>query len=326
MNGESMTGERRGIAGRPFRYPEAPWEPGPAASGGLFRELGAQRAVSRNGAAGVAVEEEEALAGEESSVDVAQVSVPLRYEYRIEPGFEAEMEDEETEQADPTCSGGAVGDRERVSPSATQEERDRHFRELLASECARAEENGRRLGMEAGRMQGRKEGREEATEQLRCGAEAERKRLAEQTAALLRGFDVAREADIERLQEESARLALAIAARILRREAETDPLLLTRAVRVALGQLAASKAVRLRVPAENLALWQEALTHLPNLALRPEVVGDAELAAGDCRVETELGNADLGIDAQIEVLERVFFASGGRRTADDWQRLVRSET
>ena len=36
------------------------------------------------------------------------------------------------------------------------------------------------------------------------------------------------------------KLALAIAARILRREAQTDPLLLTGAVRVALGQLAAT--------------------------------------------------------------------------------------
>ncbi len=35
------------------------------------------------------------------------------------------------------------------------------------------------------------------------------------------------------------KLALAVAARILRREAQMDPLLLTGAVRVALGQLAA---------------------------------------------------------------------------------------
>jgi flagellar assembly protein FliH len=321
MSGESMASETRGVAGRPFRYPEAPWAPGPAASGALFREIGARTAASENGVVNELVD------GEENSGSATQLSIPLRYEYRIEPGFEGELDGEgcdSGEDAESTGGDGTEQGRERASQAVTEGEKDRHFRELLASECAKAEEKGRRLGVEMGLTQGRREGREETMEQLRGGAETERKRLAGQTAALLRGFAEAREADIERLEEESARLALAIAARILRREAQTDPLLLTGAVRVALGQLAGSKAVRLHVPVADLALWQEALAHMPNLALRPDVIGDPVLALGDCCVETELGTADLGLDTQIEVLERGFFAAGGSRSADERQELARS--
>ena len=56
----------------------------------------------------------------------------------------------------------------------------------------------------------------------------------------------------EAVEHEVVKLALAVAARILRREAQMDPLLLTGAVRVALGQLSASTQVRSRVPAADL--------------------------------------------------------------------------
>ena len=67
------------------------------------------------------------------------------------------------------------------------------------------------------------------------------------------------------------KLALAVAARILRREAQMDPLLLTGAVRVALGQLAGSSEVRLRVPAAEPDLWNETIALVPNLAMKPAV-------------------------------------------------------
>ncbi len=72
------------------------------------------------------------------------------------------------------------------------------------------------------------------------------------------------------------KLALAVAARILRREAQMDPLLLTGAVRVALGQLAASSEVRLLVPPAKLDLWTETIALVPNLALKPVVAQGTE--------------------------------------------------
>ena len=108
-------------------------------------------------------------------------------------------------------------------------------------------------------------------------------------------------------------LALAVAARILRREAQMDPLLLTGAVRVALGQLSGSTEVRVRVPASDLAFWKETLAVLPNLRVKPEVVVGEGMRLGDCVIETELGSVDLGIRAQLGEIERGFFRPRGRR-------------
>jgi flagellar assembly protein FliH len=108
-----------------------------------------------------------------------------------------------------------------------------------------------------------------------------------------------------------ARLALAVAARILRREAQMDPLLLTGAVRVALGQLSDSTQVRLRVPAADLGLWKEAMALMPNLAVRPEVMAGEGMHLGDCRIETELGSVDLGLRAQLGEIERSFLGRTG---------------
>ncbi|MGA7241756.1 MAG: FliH/SctL family protein [Terracidiphilus sp.] len=105
------------------------------------------------------------------------------------------------------------------------------------------------------------------------------------------------------IEQEVVRLALAIAARILRREAQTDPLFLVGAVRVALGQLAATMQVRLRVPAEESVLWAKTLAHIPNLKVKPTVVPDDCMRPGDCAIETEMGSVDLSLGAQLHQVE-----------------------
>ena len=114
-------------------------------------------------------------------------------------------------------------------------------------------------------------------------------------------------------EQEVVELALAVSARILRREAQMDPLLLTGAVRVALGQLSGSTQVMLRVPAADVDLWTEAMAHLPNLALKPRVVAGSEMRLGDCLIEMELGSVDLGLRAQLGEIERGFFDRPARK-------------
>jgi flagellar assembly protein FliH len=296
MGGESTAVEGKRANIYAFRYPDAPWEPDAGSSTGLFRELDPDEA-SRP-----------ANADPERS-DLADPVLPVRYEYRLEPGFDLDWEESPSEADEQSAGTQENG----VGAAASETDTDRYFRELLATECAKAAERGRAEGLELGRTQGRQDGREEAIRQLHGGVEGERNRLVEQAASLLKSFAEARDGYMHCLERESARLALAIAARILRRQAEADPLLLTGAVRVALGQLSATTAVRLLVPAADLALWTEALAHVPNLAIRPEVIGDPRLKLGECRLETELGFADLALDAQLEVLERGFFESEGTR-------------
>ena len=175
----------------------------------------------------------------------------------------------------------------------------------LAFESRLAEE--RQLSFEAGRVQGIEEGRRGEREAQRTAWQAEQEQRRMQVSAALGRIDEERERYMHAVEQEVVSLAMAVAARILRREAQMDPLLLTGAVRVALGQLTRSSEARLRVPASEAALWRETIAHLPNLAVRPVIVPIAEMGAGECELETSLGSVDLGIRAQLAEIERGFF-------------------
>jgi len=160
-----------------------------------------------------------------------------------------------------------------------------------------------RRSFEAGRIQGVEQGR--AAEKASCGPASQH--LAAQIEQMTAGFAVERDRYLQTVEHEVVKLALAVAARILRREAQMDPLLLTGAVRVALGQLAASTSVRLRVPPAELDLWTESVAHLPGLSVRPQILPGDGMRLGDCVVETDLGSVDLGVRAQLSEIERGFF-------------------
>jgi flagellar assembly protein FliH len=168
-----------------------------------------------------------------------------------------------------------------------------------------------RRSFESGRERGRQEGRQmEQEAQAAARAEAEKER-ARQTAHLIESFTQERNRFLHEVEHEVVKLALAVAARILRREAQMDPLLLTGAVRVALGQLSGSTQVRLRVPPAELELWTEAVALLPKVAVKPTVLAGDGMRLGDCVIETELGTVDLGIRSQLGEIERGFFDRAG---------------
>jgi flagellar assembly protein FliH len=174
-----------------------------------------------------------------------------------------------------------------------------------------------RRSFEAGREKGRVEGRQiERDAQSGAVATANQQRTRQATE-LIENFAHERDRYLQQVEREVVELALAVAARILRREAQMDPLLLTGAVRVALGQLSGSTEVQVRVPAADLDLWKETLAVLPNLHLKPVVVAGEGMRLGDCLIETELGSVDLGIRAQLGEIERGFFdrAGGVRKEA-----------
>ena len=107
------------------------------------------------------------------------------------------------------------------------------------------------------------------------------------------------------VETEVVKLALAIAARVLHREAKLDPLLLTGVVRVALEKVAEDSATVLRVPVDGMKRWREVFAATPESSLK--VVGDERLAAGECVLDTNVGRVELGVSAQLEEIERGFF-------------------
>jgi flagellar assembly protein FliH len=166
-----------------------------------------------------------------------------------------------------------------------------------------------RRNLDAAVERGRQEGRALEREAQRAAHAGDSERIAEELARLNDSFVAQRDHYMERLEHEAVKLALSVAARILRREAQMDPLFLLGAVRVAMGQLAASTQVRVHVPAAHADLWREAVALLPNRTLKPQVVSDDEMRLGDCALETDLGSVDLGVRAQLGEIERGFFDS-----------------
>jgi flagellar assembly protein FliH len=181
---------------------------------------------------------------------------------------------------------------------------------LRAEFAQQLSEEGRR-STEGGRERGRQEGRlDEQQAQAAVLAAAHQQRVR-QVTELIESFSHERERYLQAVEREVVDLALGVAARILRREAQMDPLLLTGAVRVALGQLALTTRVCLRVPPAQLDLWTEAMAFLPSLAVKPTVVPGESMRLGDCLIETELGSVDIGIRAQLVEIERGFFDRAG---------------
>ncbi|MEO8736321.1 MAG: FliH/SctL family protein [Edaphobacter sp.] len=107
------------------------------------------------------------------------------------------------------------------------------------------------------------------------------------------------------VEAEVVKLALAIAARVLHREAKLDPLLLTAAVRVALEKVADNSTTILRVPVTEVERWQKVF--MPELKAEVQLVEDERLGAGECVLETNVGRVELGVSAQLEEIEKGFF-------------------
>jgi flagellar assembly protein FliH len=209
---------------------------------------------------------------------------------------------ENSEDAAPRVPAAPVRD---ATTGAIETQLRAEFEARLAEEKRRA--------FEAGREQGRK-----AEQEAQSGSQtATQRERVQQAAGLVGSFTQERDHYLQKVEHEVVKLALAVAARILRREAQMDPLLLTGAVRVALGQLSQSTQVRLRVPPAELDLWSESITLVPNLALKPDVIAGEGMRLGDCVIETELGSVDLGIRAQLGEIERGFFdRAGGTRAVN----------
>jgi flagellar assembly protein FliH len=153
----------------------------------------------------------------------------------------------------------------------------------------------------------RKEGRDEG---LAHGLADFEKKLAGEKQSLVqtvREFTRERETYFQRVEAEVVGLAVAIARKILHREAQVDPVLLAGVVRVGLDNVATGTHVRLRVHPGQIHAWQEFFSQQPDLRSLPELMGDPTLGPGHCMLETELGSTDLTLETQLKEIEQGFF-------------------
>lgn len=142
----------------------------------------------------------------------------------------------------------------------------------------------------------------------RISAEYEQKLTAARAsvAKVVTEFDSQQREYFARVEAEVVQLALAIAAKILHREAQVDPMLVAALVRISLEKMREGSSVTIRVGAGHSEAWKKYLSGVPNL-IQVEVCEDSHLSEQDCLVETELGSASFGLDAQLKEVEQGFF-------------------
>lgn len=125
-------------------------------------------------------------------------------------------------------------------------------------------------------------------------------------AAAITGFEQQRDQYFAKVEAEAVQLALAIAAKILHREAQVDSLLVAALVRIAMENMREGSSVTIRVSAGKGAAWKQYFANATS-ASHVEIAEDAQLTDNDCLVETELGSANFGLDAQLKEVEQGFF-------------------
>jgi flagellar assembly protein FliH len=155
----------------------------------------------------------------------------------------------------------------------------------------------------AARAEGIREGLQQAQQSLEQQLSGERAKVAE----AIRDFAQKTSDYYSRAEVEMVHLSLAIAAKILHREAQVDRMLVAALVKVALEKLQYGTSASVRVRPEEVADWNRYFEGNANGEIRVEVKPDSSVAAHNCILETELGTTELGLDVQLKEIEQGFF-------------------
>lgn len=122
----------------------------------------------------------------------------------------------------------------------------------------------------------------------------------------LKNFEQERKLYYRRIEGDIVDLALAIARKVLHREAQVDRVVLAGVVRVALEKIAGTSHVTLHVHPTAVQAWQNYLAEQTIFATIPSVVEDGALRPDQLVLKTSHGSTELGIDAQLNEIEKGF--------------------
>jgi flagellar assembly protein FliH len=156
------------------------------------------------------------------------------------------------------------------------------------------------LAIEAAREDGKRAGAAAVRESLEEELRMERQALRQAIEAFARE----REQYSRRAEPEVVRLALAIAKKILRREAHVDPILLAGVVRSALQRVDSSMNVRMRVSPRTIQKWKGSFQKECESGL--SIVPDPGFADDQCRVESEVGTTELSLTGALKEIDERF--------------------
>jgi flagellar assembly protein FliH len=151
----------------------------------------------------------------------------------------------------------------------------------------------------------REETSRNAEQRLRQEYEAKLQVARSSVSSAVADFQAEQAQYFAHVESEVVQLALSIAAKILHREAQVDPLLVAALVRIAIDKMSHASSVIIRVGEGLAASWKDAFPANPD-GVTVDIVEDQSLSSNDVIVETELGTANFGLDAQLKEVERGF--------------------
>ena len=149
-------------------------------------------------------------------------------------------------------------------------------------------------------------GRQAAQQESRQAFEQQLAKEKSNLSTALTQFARDRFTYFEKVEPEVVQLALSIARKILRREAQVDPMLLAGIVRVALEQIDGATRVQLHVHPQKAADWRQFLATQLKPASLPEILEDPSQSVDQCTVETTMGSTAVGLDIQLKEIEQGF--------------------
>lgn len=161
-----------------------------------------------------------------------------------------------------------------------------------------AEERSRRQQAESF-----EQGRQSGQQQLRSESDAALAKNRGQISDALQRFALERQDYYRRVEGEIVELALAIARKILLREAQLDPHVLAGIVRITLEKLDTGTKVNLHIHPQEAADWRHYFASQVEGVPAPEVYEDPAIAPGECRIETSLGSTVVGLQSQLKEIE-----------------------
>jgi len=158
------------------------------------------------------------------------------------------------------------------------------------------------VALEAARQDGFRQGEAQAQAAVMQRVEQERRAILE----ALEQFAGERREYFRRVETDVVTLALAIARKLLHREAQIDPLLLSGIVRVALEQIQQGSQVVLRCSPAEQPGWQKFLSTLSESHREIALVADEVVEPGRIVLETIAGKAEISLEEQLREIESGF--------------------
>lgn len=182
--------------------------------------------------------------------------------------------------------GSAVGDAQSPGsavPVMSPGEQQAHLAAVERDAFTKGYAQGERAGLEAGGQR----------------AEAMLRRLA----ATLEELGTLRDQMVRQTEQQLVELSLAIARRILHREASLDPELAGALAHVALERLGPASPAAIRLHPDDYSTVTNHQADLWN-GRAVKVVPDPAVARGGCLVESDFGYIDASVDAQLDEVAR----------------------